>query len=522
MHPVRVLSDLSLQVNHHPAMIQQTIEYSDHLERHSRAAEVEVGERWVLALEHPVAYLEVAPAAEVPVLLEWTSDLRRAWPHTAGSAGDLALSVAPDGRRAVLGAAGDPFRLIIDVDGATLEATPSPGPAVRFSLRGVGRCRVRFTGASDEADLERSRQMLVRRHFAGVGRQRVDHARELATYATSIDVPATVLVEGCEWAKLRMDSLLAGAPGIGRGLLAWEDPSSAGGSYSGVEACRLAMAQLVVGDRSSPRDVLKFLSLTQDVDGRIIESCSTAGLARHGVEMVVPMYLGLAAHYAAWTGELDFLSRRWAAVLRALRFAREAGATAPEWVHARVALQPLAEALGHVELAEALAGPGGEESTRPFQGDLSHLAVEGMPDFVEGRYAAGLERMRELAASVGAGRGDARACATLSVLAVGGLWGVRADALAGAVRVAPWFPPDWNAMSIERLRVGRTVLSVRLRRRFGQVAARVERVHGPRIHTEVILRGAPEHAEVQLDNVVLGGGRAVFEADGSHVIVWNS
>lgn len=77
-------------------------------------------------------------------------------------------------------------------------------------------------------------------------------------------------------------------------------------------------------------------------------------------------------------------------------------------------------------------------------------------------------------------------------------------------------------MSIERIRVGRTVLSVRMRRRFGQVAARVERVHGPRMHVEFALRGASAPATVQLDDVELGGGRVAFEADATHALVWHT
>ncbi len=477
----------------------------DQVDRRSMVADVEVTERWLVALEHPVLYWQVDPGARRSVLLEWTADLRRAWPYPAACGGDLELSVAPDGRSASLAASGDSFRVLIDVDGGTLEAAPVDGPAVRVTVRATGPCRVRLLGATDDADLERSRQMLARRGFAGVRAQRVDHARELATYATSIDLPVPGLVEEFEWAKVRMDALLAGTPGIGRCLTAGYGESAPGTGkpgaawYFGAEACRTAMAQLAAGDRGGPRDTLKFLSLTQDVDGRILEECSTSGLARYGGGSVMPLYLLLAARYAAWTGELDFLSRRWASIRRALDVGVAeqswAVADAAAWAQALESLQPLAEALGHPEMAEELAGH--EAAARASVSEPADA------------------RLRSGPGAPGAGP-----TGVLDVIE--GMWGVRPNALENAVQLAPLFDPVWETMALDRLRVGKTVLSVRLRRRFGQVAARLERVHGPRIHVDFTLRGQAAADAVTLDDIELRGARVGFEVEGNHALVWHA
>ena len=55
-----------------------------------------------------------------------------------------------------------------------------------------------------------------------------------------------------------------------------------------------------------------------------------------------------------------------------------------------------------------------------------------------------------------------------------------------------------------------------------QVAARIERVHGPRMHVEFALRGAATLGTVQLDDGELGSGRVAFEADATHALVWHS
>ncbi|MEZ4413683.1 MAG: hypothetical protein R2910_11915 [Gemmatimonadales bacterium] len=488
-----------------------------------------VTERWTVALEHPVVYWEVAAAGDAAIHIEWTTDLRRAWPYPAGGGGDLELALAAGGRHAALRAVGDPFQLIIDVEGGTLEAAPTDGPAVRFSLRGIGRCRVRFTGGPDAGDLERSRVMLARRAFAGVRKQRADHARELATYATSIDSPEPPLAEAFEWAKVEMDGGLAGVPGVGRCLaLPSAGPERPGGAwFAGPAGSLRAMAQLAAGDRNAPRDTLKFMSLTQDVDGRIAEGCSTSGLGRFGTTPAVPLYLLLAARYANWTGELDFLAQRWGALRRAYEIGvashpcQGAPADAALWAAACEAVQPLAEALGHPEVAEEIGAAAG--AARSAAGSATFLAgPAGLADFQQDRFAQGLEAWRRLSEGLLRRATGADLPAAVASLAVEGLWGVRPNALEGAVRLAPWFPPEWDAMALERLRVGRTVLTIRVRRRFGQVAARVERVHGPRMHVEFQLRGIPTDAIVQVDDVELRGGRAAFEADGTHALVWHS
>jgi len=322
-----------------------------------------------------------------------------------------------------------------------------------------------------------------------------------------------------EWAKLRMDAALAGVPGVGR-CLAFGAPDL---RFDGGKACRVAMAQLALGDRGAPRDVLKYLSITQGPDGRVVGDGSPSGLGVLDRGAVAPLYLLLAARYAAWTGELDFLAHRWAALRRTLDSALD---TAPwrdgdagPWREALGALQPLAEALGHPEVADALAArvrllPTPSHS----EGDFPAWAWADATDLAAGEAAVG--RWRTFARQVQeTGGRDALDAARAGGSAVLGCWGVRPNALEGAVRLAPWLPPGWDAMSLDRLRVGKTVLSVKLRRRFGQVAARVERVHGPRIHVEFMLRGGPGGV-VLLDDTELAGGRVSFEADGSHALVW--
>jgi len=523
MHPFEVARDLTLRVD---GAVTTPVSLSiapDQITRHSQARTLAVTERWTLALEHPVVVWEVEAPPGISVACEWSIDLAAdgSSPTPVSSA---SCTAAPDARRVVVRWPDGTFRLIIDVEAGTVDASLQEGPTVRVSVRATGRCRVRLTGVADDADLERSRQMLVRRGFAGMRKQQADHARELATYATSVDVPEAELIEAFEWAKVRMDGLLVGVPGVGRFLVSGFEAGQP--RYLGEDASRVALAQLAAGDRNAARDTLKFLSLTQDQDGRVLEECPTHGRGRYSAAGIPP-YLLLAAGFAAWSGELDVLARHWAAIRKAVEFAvadrswSRGGLPAARWARALASLQPLAEALGHPEMAEALAS-----HAEVARGSASGTTLSPFPsaggEFRDECLDADLAAWREAGLGVRRDDGDARAWAAVVAGGMEGLWGVVPDALAGAVRIAPWFPPTWEAMAVERIRVGRTVLGVRMRRRFGQVAARIERLHGPRMHVEFVLRGAPPLATVQLDDVELGGGRVGFEADGAHALVWHA
>ena len=316
---------------------------------------------WTFALEHPMLVWQVDAPDGAQISLGWTVDTDPAAPA-------VECLPAADRHSAVLRWPGRPFRLIIEVEGGTLDSTIT-GSVARISVQAHGGCRVRLTGAADESDLERSRQMLARRGFAGLVRQRADHAAELASYATSIEAPEPALVESFEWAKVHMDGLLVGTPGVGRCLVSGYAADRAAPTFVTEAACRVAFAQLAAGDRTGPRDTLKFLSLSQDEGGRVVEECSTGGEARFGDWGGADVPAARRAVRGPGQGELDFLSRRWAAIRRAFEVGIAGRpwegdpSAASRWHAALVELQPLAEALGHPEVAEHLGAVADEART---------------------------------------------------------------------------------------------------------------------------------------------------------------
>jgi hypothetical protein len=536
IHPFRVVRDAALRVDGAAIASTRIRPAPDQFERIAASSRGPVVERWSTALEVPALFWSIDGPEAAGLTVTWTTDLRRMWPYPAGACGDLALTRDPDGMRAMVQAVGDPFRVVVIADHGQLEARALEGPAVEFTVRATGHCRIVALAGADEADWVRTVQMLERRGLPGMLSQRVQHAGQLAAYATGITTPDPALDEAFEWAKVRMDECIAGTPGVGRSLVAGYGASGAGRDdgrpgaawYFGRDACRTAIAQLAVGDRDGPRDVLKFLSLTQDVRGAVASEYTTSGRAEYdGLDSTLH-YLLLAARFATWTGELDLLARHWVAIRSAYRFCREHathheagepgdGSREDCWIPALESLEVVADALGYPEVADEMRDRARDSRE---SSECTPDAWAGLDAWRHGRFDAALAQWRAQAALVRPGVARGVAAARAALPAIVGLWGVRPDAITQAVAIEPWMPPSWDAMGLERLRVGRSVLNVRLQRRFDQVVARVERIHGPRVHVEFRLRGhAP--SSVLLDDVELGGGRAGFEADSQHVLVWH-
>jgi hypothetical protein len=102
-----------------------------------------------------------------------------------------------------------------------------------------------------------------------------------------------------------------------------------------------------------------------------------------------------------------------------------------------------------------------------------------------------------------------------------GLWGVVPSAPDEAVSLSPWLPPEWARMQLRRLRVGRTVLDVELRRRPGQLIARVSRSFGPGIQLRLTPRTDAPVAGITVDDVALGGDGARFQVRDRHEVIFS-
>jgi hypothetical protein len=100
------------------------------------------------------------------------------------------------------------------------------------------------------------------------------------------------------------------------------------------------------------------------------------------------------------------------------------------------------------------------------------------------------------------------------------LFGVRADAEGGRFELRPWVPEGWRSLAIRRLRCHRTRLDVLVRARADWVAVRLELSVGPAIPLSVGLRHVAPIAQITLDEIPLGGERAIFTLQARHEVTF--
>lgn len=157
-----------------------------------RSAVPAVCERWLTALELPIAIWEIETDAD----------------------GELAVELAPAGGR----------ELVIGVDGGVVERA-APHSSGGVSIRRADRTRalrVSIGASRDEDDLARTLDLAGRRGFAGLVAQRAQHARVISEYGATVVTPDPAVNRAFEWAKLRADERARsmGDPEAARALLA--------------------------------------------------------------------------------------------------------------------------------------------------------------------------------------------------------------------------------------------------------------------------------------------------------------
>jgi hypothetical protein len=615
-------------------------------------------ERWTTALERPALIWEIEADTGLEVQASWSADFRRMWPYPPGAFGDLRWNLSDTGDRVWIGAAGASVQLVFAVQNGRfvwpIEHVGAP-PVLDLTVRGRGLVRIIAVAATDSDDLAATLHALVRKNLEGLQRQRAQHAEQVLAYGVGIETPDPDLAPGFEWAKIRTDSFVAETPGLGRSLLAgyassrpgWGDGRPGYGWYFGRDACWTGLAQLAAGQREPVRDVIRFLSLHQDVSGKVLHEYSTSGLVHYDAADSTPLYLLLVARYAAWTGDLEFLRKYWSQVERAYRFCLETDTDgdgliensrvghgwiehgplggghvtlylAACWCSALEELAPVADLLGRADLGEDLrarAAAARETIQRRFlvNGEyalgldsvgapqLHRTAMTAVPlllgvadpahcrgwldaiagrafstpwgvrmiaetdplfdpqgyhlgavwplytgwvslaEWRSGRYRAALEHLlinarlyRDRARGAfdevlhgteyrNGGICPDQAWSAAMVLSpmIEGLWGAVPSAPDESVTLSPWLPPEWARMTLRRLRVGRTVLDIELRRRAGQLIARVSRRFGPGLQLKLAPRTDAPIAGVMVDDVMLGGTRAQFQVRDEHEVIFS-
>jgi hypothetical protein len=94
------------------------------------------------------------------------------------------------------------------------------------------------------------------------------------------------------------------------------------------------------------------------------------------------------------------------------------------------------------------------------------------------------------------------------------------DALDRSVALRPELPAAWREMTLERLRVGETTLSVKAARRPGAFALKLRVTHGPAITVRLDPRLPFTPSGVMVQDEPLGGPAVSFVLEGEGEARW--
>lgn len=343
IHPLCVLSGgIEMRIDGEEPEVRVVEISPEQVVRHLQTRTRFIEERIFVPLEEPALVLEYryrrvgrARTDATPPRLELRMrfPLRLQWPMPAGALRPLRLATSATRGAATLGIVGIDERhaAVLNAEGlaaiVTAEDPSAPGARITASLAEPLRLALAAT-LDGMPRLTRTLRALGRHGVRGLAQRRAEHADALQHERLAIRSPLSALDTAVEWAKVRLDSFVAAAPGVGTGMMAGYAATRPGWGVSrpgyawffGRDACWSAHALLAAGMFDQARATMHFLAATQDITGKIAHEVTTSGAAHYDAADATPLFLRLVAAWVAWTGDLDATRAIWPSVVRALEF----------------------------------------------------------------------------------------------------------------------------------------------------------------------------------------------------------
>lgn len=267
--------------------------------------------------------------------LRFRAPLRLEWPIPADALRPLRVASMAGGDATAVSVIGrdDRFRALVNVEGRAAVTVHEDDAAPRLVVAGsLGEClRVSWVGGiAGRAGIARAVRAIERAGVRELAARRLAHQAALREERFSLRSPSASLDTAIEWAKVRLDSFVATTPGVGTGLMAgyaatrpgWGESRPGFAWYFGRDACWSALALLAAGEFASARAALEFLGAWQDITGKIPHEVTTSGAVHYDAADATPLWLYLAARYAAWSGDADTVRALWPRVRLALDYVR--------------------------------------------------------------------------------------------------------------------------------------------------------------------------------------------------------
>ena len=284
---------------------------------------------WAAAFEEPVlaVLLEVETSRPLRLRASFTPEMKPMWPASFGgqsTSWDAQAKVLTftEGLRRFRPVLGSPaFTRISEQIGHQL---PDRTVMIEMEIRESGTVPVIIAA---------TRALYDKHVNAGAALVEAARKRDRDFSAQTMRITATGLSEPFEWAKFAIEKGWACNEGTGCGLVAGWAPSGLSerpgfGWYFGGDAMMSSWAMTGYGDFEGARKTLDFLLEKQRFDGKIMHELTQSAALLDWSKYpygyyhadTTPLFLFSAASYARQSGDLEFVNRNWAQLLKAYRF----------------------------------------------------------------------------------------------------------------------------------------------------------------------------------------------------------
>lgn len=312
---------------------------------------------WItVAPEKPQAIMRYEYRGVYPAkfYFRFRSNLRRMWPYSENTTGDILYSWDSVSRAFVLqNGAGDMVSVLSSSkepdwkhlgpadEERQIPFTTPEGTEFTWGFTGAASYNLginedfyfAFSATSEGLDKAISNLREIISQPRKIFEQARKHSLDLLNNKTIIKSPDTTFNEAYTWALLAADKFMVETPGLGTALVAgyassahgWDGAQKVSGRpgyswYFGRDGQWSSMALLDYGDFENVRKQLEFYLKFQDVNGKIFHEISTSGVVHYDAADATPLFIVLAGKYLRHSGDLGFIREYWPGIEKAMQF----------------------------------------------------------------------------------------------------------------------------------------------------------------------------------------------------------
>jgi glycogen debranching enzyme len=287
-----------------------------------------------------VAHFEVGGDDIEELVINYASNLRFMWPYAHTATGSIRFGFnKASNSHIVTGQNGELSTVVMYSQPPLSEAATANieknqvNIQNRFSVKDNGVLNVYIAGSTNSYQEALSLLSVKQAQMSRLFEKTNGYYRSLLNEHLGFETPDSQFNIGYKWALARTDQFWQTTPGIGTALMAgfgttargWNGRHAISGRpgyawYFGRDGEWSSMAIDAYGDYKSVKGMLETLIRYQDINGKIYHELTSSGVAHYDASDATPLFVILAAHYLRYSGDIDFISRNWAAIKKAIDF----------------------------------------------------------------------------------------------------------------------------------------------------------------------------------------------------------